>query len=88
MNLKFTTMGKSKGKRTSKTGLYWCNVVLQDGSYKLCVAELIKPELNLFRVWCNSNRVAIDSMFTKSEIRVGWFYADLFEEEINEFFNF
>lgn len=81
-------MGKSKGIKTSKSGLYWCNILLSTGRYKLVIAELIDEEIMLFRVWSNSSAINTEPDWMQSENKNGWAYLDIFEEDINEFFNY
>lgn len=81
--------GKSQGIKTGATGLFWVNVILSDGTYKLCVAELIEQEKNtkLYRVWSNAEKVKENENWTTSQSKKGWVFIHLFEDEINEFFN-
>jgi hypothetical protein len=81
-------MGKSKGIKTSKSGFYWVNIILSTGKYKLVIAELIDKEVMLFRVWSNSSVINTEPKWTHPKEKNGWAYLDLFEDEINEFFNY
>ena len=80
-------MSKSQGKE-SKTGLYWCNIVLSTGKYKLVVAELIDSELMIFKLWSNHSQMKLLPDWTECENRQGWYLKECFEDSINEFFNF
>lgn len=82
-------MGKSSGKRTGVTGLYWCNVYLSDNKPKLCVAELIDENNMIFRLWSNcSARMSNEPTWRLSLNKTGWWFKDFFEEDVNEFFDF
>jgi len=80
-------MSKSKGKE-SKTGLYWCNIILSTGKYKLVVAELIDSENMIFRLWSNHSQMNLFNDWIESDTRSGWYFKDCFEDDINEFFYF
>lgn len=82
-------MGKSSGKRTVNTGLYWCNIYLSDNKPKLCVAELIDGENMIFRLWSNCfTRMTNESTWKQVSNKPGWWFKDFFEEDVNEFFYF
>lgn len=80
-------MGKSKGIKTSKSGLYWCNIILSNGKYKIVIAELIDKENKIFRLRSNSAAVLMDKTWTEMPEKKDWHYKDVFEEDVNEFFN-
>lgn len=81
-------MGKSQGIRTSKSGLYWCNIILSTGKHKLVIAELIDEDNMLFRLLSNSGKMRDEPGWESHGKKTGWFYLDIFEEDINEFFDY
>ena len=80
-------MGKSKNVKTSKSGLYWCNVIIESGEYKIVIAELIDKENMIFKLLSNSSKIAAEKTWTKSEEKKGWYFKEVFEREIETFFN-
>jgi hypothetical protein len=79
-------MGKSDGIKATKAGLFWCNIVVKD-RFKLCIAELIDEETKLFSVLHPSPELLDEPHWKRSLKRPGWSQIDLYEEEINQFFD-
>jgi len=80
-------MADSKGIKTSKGGLYWCNIGLSTGKYKIVIAELINDEPKIFKVMSNSSAVKNEPNWLPMENKTDWFFKEMFEEDINKFFN-
>ena len=68
-------------KRKAPNGMYWCNVQI-DSTRKCVMAECIDEENRIFRCWSNSSLVEYSKLWDKSEDKNGWWYQDLFEDEI------
>ena len=79
-------MSKSKGK-LNEASIGWCNVVLPTGKYKLVKAELIDKEVRIFKLWSNHSQMIHFKDWTECKELKGWFYKEILEEDINEFFD-
>ena len=79
---------KSKGK-LNESSIGWCNVILPTGKYKLVKAELIDSELMIFKLWSNHSQMNLFDDWTECEGKhfKGWYYKEILEENINEFFD-
>ncbi len=81
-------MAKSKGIKGNKSGLLWCNIILSTQKYKIVIAEEINPDPKIFRVWSNSSVVKDEPGWKVSDVKKGWLFKDMFEEDINKFFDY
>jgi len=92
-------MSGKLNKRKSPTGFYWVNIDLNAGKkgqfgeilqpeYLLCTVELINEEIMMFRLWSTASKKLEDRLdWVKSLQKLGWYYKDFLQEEINEFLN-
>lgn len=80
-------MGKSEGVKPTKSGYYWCNVHLKNGQLKLCIAKLADKETMLFSVFGLAPHLKDEPNWIESKEKPGWYQIDLYEEEINQFFD-
>jgi hypothetical protein len=91
-------MTTAEGKKTNQNGDYWCNIILATNKIKLVIGHLIDPENRIFRIRsCSSEILEHNKILSEKgqslnnwvpmTSRIGWWYCDVFEEEINEFFN-
>jgi hypothetical protein len=83
-------MGNSKGVKTSPSGLYWCNVQLSDGKFKLAVGKKISGEdgISIFQLRTCSSQIKTEPGWSEIPDRKGWYQKEFLEDEINEFFNY
>ncbi len=72
-----------KGKE-AKNGLYWCNIIVNK-KYKLVIGELIDKKNEIFKLRSN---IQLDNSWKIEPKRNDWYYKEVLEEEINEFFTF
>ena len=91
-------MATAKGIKSNKNGDYWCNIILATNKFKLVIGHLIDPENRIFRLRSCSSAIIEHNVLMKEQgkllnqwapitHRIGWHYIDVFEEEINEFFD-
>lgn len=80
-------MASIKGIKPGPKGEFWCNVILSDGTYKLCIAKLIDEETMLFNVRTNGSRIQQENDWDRVYGEHNWRQKEMFAEDINQFFN-
>lgn len=80
-------MANSKGKLDYR-GYGWCNIPLPTGKLKLVIAILLDAELRTFKLISNHSAMSLFKDWSPCEDKPGWFFKEVFESEINEFFEF